>query len=111
LSSVLRKLKNYVIWAKYSKKKKKKNHCAWTYLFFDNLFSFLKFYSGLFKSNLKPIASDFLVNGGIEKIHIKITKRVNMSGVLEVSGKIHFDPLTFKTTQIIWFQCFNFFQI
>jgi hypothetical protein len=24
-----------------------------------------------------------------------------MSGVLEVSGKIHFDPLTFKTTQII----------
>jgi hypothetical protein len=27
----------------------------------------------------------------------------NMDGVLEVSGKIYFNPLTLKIIQIIWF--------
>jgi hypothetical protein len=39
---------------------------------------------------------DFLGNGGIGRKRIEIKNDPNMGGVLEVLGKIHFDPLTLK---------------
>jgi hypothetical protein len=59
------------------------------------------FYFRQFDPNLNPIASDFLVKGGIGKIWTKKKKESNMGVVLEVLRKIHFGPLTFKITQII----------
>lgn len=63
------------------------------------LFIFLKFILvRLFDLNLRPIASDFFVNGGIRRIGIEMKKRPNMGGIPEVLGKIQFGPLTFKIT-------------
>jgi len=53
---------------------------------------------------------DFLGKDGFGRIGIKIKKASYMDGMPKVWGKIYFDHLTLKTTQIIQFQCLNFFS-
>jgi len=72
------------------------NHygCLWS--FFDNAFWFSKFYFRQFDPNLRSIAFNFLVKSGVGRIWTKIKKVPSMGVVLEVSIKIHLDPLTYK---------------
>ena len=68
--------------------------------FFYNLFWF-SFYFRLFDPNWKPINLNFLVNDEIEKIKIKIKKALNMGGVPNFLGKIHFSSWTFNINYTI----------
>jgi hypothetical protein len=84
-------------------------HCSftkqrgWYCVFFNNSSWSSNFYFVWFDPNWKLIASEFLVDGEIER-RIKMKMVSNMGGMLEIAWKIHLDFLSLKLTQCIQFR-------